>query len=143
MIGDVLEHYGIGEFAQVRYGWNRCRCPFHDDTTPSASVNYDEGRFYCFVCGINEDALGLIMRLEPCDFVTAKSIAKSSFGGSDESVSEQPGRRRRISPGSRDHESSSRGGTSRIRVRSRQRGPREVRGQAGDSLSDGDMRRRD
>lgn len=29
----------------------RCRCPFHDDSTPSMFVNDDKGVYHCFGCG--------------------------------------------------------------------------------------------
>ena len=31
--------------------WYRVRCPFHDDSTPSAGVSRTTGTFNCFVCG--------------------------------------------------------------------------------------------
>lgn len=31
--------------------WYRVRCPFHDDSTPSAGVSRSTGTFNCFVCG--------------------------------------------------------------------------------------------
>jgi 5S rRNA maturation endonuclease (ribonuclease M5)/nucleoside-triphosphatase THEP1 len=33
-------------------GWNQILCPLHDDHNPSASINFEEGRFNCFAgCG--------------------------------------------------------------------------------------------
>lgn len=32
-------------------GFSPCRCPFHDDRTPSAGVDLDSGVFNCYVCG--------------------------------------------------------------------------------------------
>ena len=38
-----------------------CRCPFHDDKTPSMKV--DE-RFHCFGCGADGDVIDFVSRLK-------------------------------------------------------------------------------
>lgn len=38
-----------------------CRCPFHDDHTPSMKLN--ESYFYCFACGANGDVIALTAKL--------------------------------------------------------------------------------
>lgn len=40
---------------------NKCRCPFHDDDTPSMLVH--ETNVYCFGCKISLDSFGLVMGL--------------------------------------------------------------------------------
>jgi DNA primase len=51
---DVLAHYGLMQGAvekQTKRGVEiRLRCPFHDDTTPSLSINAEAGKFHCFGC---------------------------------------------------------------------------------------------
>ena len=34
-----------------------CRCPFHNEKTPSFSINNEKGLFYCFGCGIGGNVL--------------------------------------------------------------------------------------
>ena len=87
-IGAVLESYS-GMAPPHRAGWAPMCCPFHDDRHASAAINSDEGRFHCFVCGIHEDAIGLIMEREGCDFQNAVAQAETITGQSIEGVSEQ------------------------------------------------------
>jgi DNA primase len=51
---DVLAHYGLMEGTQEkpsRRGLElRLRCPFHEDKTPSLSINAESGKFHCFGC---------------------------------------------------------------------------------------------
>ena len=43
-------------------------CPFHDEKTPSFSVNPDRQFYYCFGCGAGGNALGFVMDYERLDF---------------------------------------------------------------------------
>jgi DNA primase len=56
------------------------RCPFHDEKTPSFSVNPDKQFYYCFGCGAGGNALGFIMDYENLDFPRAVEILASSVG---------------------------------------------------------------
>lgn len=47
------------------------RCPFHDEKTPSFSVNPDKQFYYCFGCGAGGNALGFVMDYENIDFPQA------------------------------------------------------------------------
>jgi len=38
----------------------KCRCPFHDDASPSCCVNVDKRVFKCFVCKAHGDIVGLL-----------------------------------------------------------------------------------
>ena len=52
----AAERYG------VRVGRNgMCRCPFHDDKTPSMKA---DRRFHCFGCGADGDVIDFVSRLE-------------------------------------------------------------------------------
>ena len=46
------------------FGWTRMRCIFHEDRTPSASVNHDPetGGFRCHSCGRHGDGLKLLQQ---------------------------------------------------------------------------------
>jgi len=47
------------------------RCPFHEERTPSFSVNPVEKLYYCFGCGKGGDAIGFVRETENLDFVGA------------------------------------------------------------------------
>ncbi len=47
------------------------RCPFHEERTPSFSVNPVEKLFYCFGCGKGGDVIGFVRDTENLDFVGA------------------------------------------------------------------------
>src|SRR5271170_684171 len=52
-------------------------CPFHDEKTPSFSVNAERGFFHCFGCGVGGSAFNFIMRVEGLTFPEAvRSLAK-------------------------------------------------------------------
>jgi DNA primase len=46
-------------------------CPFHDERTPSFSVNAEEKLFYCFGCQAKGDAIGFVEQAEGLDFPEA------------------------------------------------------------------------
>ena len=43
-------------------------CPFHNEKTPSFTVNDKKGIFHCFGCGTHGDAIGFIMKTEGLSF---------------------------------------------------------------------------
>lgn len=46
-------------------------CPFHQDDSPSLSVNLSAGLFHCFACGSKGNGFDLFMKVRGCDFKTA------------------------------------------------------------------------
>ena len=46
-------------------------CPFHDERTPSFSVNAERGFYYCFGCGAAGDAITFVRETEALDFTAA------------------------------------------------------------------------
>ena len=56
------------------------RCPFHDEKTPSFSVNPDKQFYYCFGCGAGGNALSFVMEYENLDFPQAVESLAGSLG---------------------------------------------------------------
>jgi DNA primase len=46
-------------------------CPFHNEKTPSFTVNEEKGFFHCFGCGAHGDAITFVMRTEGSTFPEA------------------------------------------------------------------------
>lgn len=46
-------------------------CPFHDDHTPSMSVNFEAGLYHCLVCGAGGDVFTFYQKIKDVDFRTA------------------------------------------------------------------------
>ena len=52
-------------------------CPFHNEKTPSFSVNPERGFFHCFGCGAGGTVFNFIMRTEGLNFPEAiESLAR-------------------------------------------------------------------
>ena len=52
-------------------------CPFHDEKTPSFSVNPEKQFFHCFGCKESGTALGFLIKFEHLEFVEAvETLAK-------------------------------------------------------------------
>ncbi|MDH5281111.1 MAG: CHC2 zinc finger domain-containing protein, partial [Thermoleophilia bacterium] len=47
------------------------RCPFHEEKTPSFSVNPVDKLYYCFGCGKGGDVISFVRETENLDFVDA------------------------------------------------------------------------
>ena len=46
-------------------------CPFHNEKSPSFSVNEEKGFYHCFGCGAHGDVIGFVMRAEGMPFPEA------------------------------------------------------------------------
>lgn len=46
-------------------------CPFHNEKTPSFTVNEDKGFYHCFGCGAHGDVIGFVMHTENLSFPEA------------------------------------------------------------------------
>ncbi|MFP3869106.1 MAG: CHC2 zinc finger domain-containing protein [Desulfobacteraceae bacterium] len=55
---------GVGDEAKAL-------CPFHEDTSPSLSVNLRTGKYYCFGCNAGGDVFSYYQARHHCDFKTA------------------------------------------------------------------------
>jgi DNA primase catalytic core len=68
---DIVEL--VGARTQLRRAGSRLtgRCPFHEERTPSFSVNAQEKLYYCFGCGAGGDVITFVRETENLDFAAA------------------------------------------------------------------------
>jgi DNA primase len=72
----------IGEHAGLKRQGRRFvgLCPFHQEKTPSFSVNAEEGVYYCFGCQTSGDAISFVRATEHLDFVDAVRLLADKAG---------------------------------------------------------------
>jgi len=58
----------------------KCNCPFHQEKTPSFTVNETRQIFHCFGCGVGGDIFRFVMEYEKVDFQTAVHILADRCG---------------------------------------------------------------
>ncbi len=85
-IDDLLDRVDIVDVVDRRVklkktgkNYSAC-CPFHDEKTPSFSVNPEKQFYYCFGCGAGGNALGFIMDYENMEFPQAVENLADSVG---------------------------------------------------------------
>jgi DNA primase len=63
----------VSEYSSLKRVGRRLQglCPFHQEKTPSFSVNPDQGLYYCFGCGASGDVISFVRATEGLDFVEA------------------------------------------------------------------------
>ena len=54
-------------------------CPFHEERTPSFSVNSEQGLYHCFGCGEGGDAISFVRETEQLDFAEAVELLAERF----------------------------------------------------------------
>lgn len=77
---DIVE--AIGAHVRLRRaGRNHLGlCPFHQERTPSFSVNRERGFFHCFGCGVGGTVFNFVMRMEGLSFPEAVRSLAHRFG---------------------------------------------------------------
>jgi DNA primase len=55
-------------------------CPFHDERTPSFSVDPERGLYHCFGCGVGGDAIRFVQETEALDFPEAVESLAERYG---------------------------------------------------------------
>lgn len=95
---DIIEQ--IGQRIELKKAGPRykARCPFHNEKTPSFSVNPDRQFFYCFGCGASGDILEFIMRYDHLDFIDALSLLANHLGLEIPRDGEQEGAKNNLAP---------------------------------------------
>ncbi len=85
-INDLLDRVDIVEVIDRRVKLRKtgrnyvARCPFHDEKTPSFSVNGEKQFYYCFGCGASGNAVGFVMDFDRVDFPQAVENLASLAG---------------------------------------------------------------
>ncbi len=80
-LDDLLDRVDIVEVVDRRVKLKKAgknysaRCPFHEEKTPSFTVNGDKQFYYCFGCGAGGNALGFVM-----DYDNVAPSSPSTFG---------------------------------------------------------------
>jgi DNA primase len=71
----------VGEKTDLRRVGSRWTglCPFHDERTPSFSVNGEEKLYYCFGCGEGGDAFKFVQQTEALEFQEAVELLAERF----------------------------------------------------------------
>jgi DNA primase len=70
-LNDIVEVVGSFVSLRPRSGNHFALCPFHNEKSPSFSVNADKQIFYCFGCGVGGNVISFVMRIENYDFLDA------------------------------------------------------------------------
>lgn len=70
-------------------------CPFHDERTPSFSVNQADKLYYCFGCGAGGDLFDFVMATENIDFPDAVELLAERYGIEIQREKEDPEAERR------------------------------------------------
>jgi len=72
----------IGSYIQIKRVGNSAKalCPFHNEKTPSFTINPARQAFHCFGCGVGGDVFKFIMLHEHVDFPTALKLMASRAG---------------------------------------------------------------
>ena len=78
----AAERYGI---RVERNGM--CRCPFHDDSTPSMKL---DRRYYCFGCGASGDVIDFVSRLRGISSIEAATLLVQDFAILYEGSADKP-----------------------------------------------------
>ena len=85
-LDDLLERVDLVDIVDRRVKLKKtgknysARCPFHDEKTPSFTVNPEKQFFYCFGCGAGGNALGFVMDYDNVDFPQAVETLAGGLG---------------------------------------------------------------
>lgn len=92
-LGDLVASYGI----QVQHAGSRlvACCPFHNEKTPSFSIDVGRGFYHCFGCGESGDAIKFVMKQEGLPFIDAVKKLASQCGVEIKDGPADPGAGRR------------------------------------------------
>src|SRR5256885_7693467 len=72
----------VGDYVTLKKkgaNWMAC-CPFHQEQTPSFSVNPSKNIFYCFGCGKGGSVFNFVMELEGGSFPESVRVVAGEAG---------------------------------------------------------------
>lgn len=79
---DIVELFGsFGVKLAVKGRGFTGRCPWHEDSTPSLSVDREKGLYHCFGCGESGDVVALVEKMKGLGFREALEYLKARGGG--------------------------------------------------------------
>ena len=58
----------------------KCCCPFHNEKTPSFTVNQERQIYHCFGCGANGDVFSFVQEYDKLDFLSAVQFLADRTG---------------------------------------------------------------
>ena len=73
----------LGSYVHLKRGGNgvyKALCPFHQEKTPSFTVNENRQSYHCFGCGKGGDVFRFVMERENVDFPNAVHLLASRCG---------------------------------------------------------------
>ena len=77
---DMVELVGQrSDLRRAGRGWSGL-CPFHDERSPSFSVNAENKLYYCFGCGASGDAIQFVQETEGLDFKETIELLAERYG---------------------------------------------------------------
>lgn len=80
----VLDHYGLLDDATVQTLEVKILCPFHQENTPSCTVDLDKELWYCHGCGQGGNLISFVGRLERSNHLQALSVISQIEAGTAE-----------------------------------------------------------
>ena len=77
---DIVEV--IGEHTRLKKAGRSWKglCPFHNERTPSFTVDRDKGLYHCFGCGAGGDVIHFVRQIDRLDFPEAVEALAGRFG---------------------------------------------------------------
>src|SRR5918996_4498772 len=87
---DIVEV--VSAYTELRRSGQRFAglCPFHDERTPSFSVNATEKVYHCFGCGVGGDVITFVEEKEGLPFADAVEALADRYGVEVEREEEDP-----------------------------------------------------
>jgi DNA primase len=72
----------MGRYTDLKQSGTRWKglCPFHDERTPSFTVDAEDGLYHCFGCGAGGDVIGFVQQAEGLDFLEAVRFLADEAG---------------------------------------------------------------
>lgn len=72
----------MGQHTDLKQSGTRWKglCPFHDERTPSFTVDAEQGLYHCFGCGAGGDVIDFVQQAEGCDFLEAVRFLADEAG---------------------------------------------------------------